>query len=628
MLKGIQFLLIFTTLIGTAYAKKSDDAIAKSAISACRAIKSADYDVRRKPLKVDPKNKNNFLDCYRVKCSVSSTGAGDVSAAQVKASFPNDVSETGGTISGWTGEKCDSIARKSDEEIIGELDIDADVDTDVDADVRGGVKFDYYYDGDLVSYSYWKKKCNVKSNKRTRKKCKKKRKNSYDDDYYSDDDYNRRRRSSDGKYVIVRNSDGSEHKCYYTSSYDHCTNGDSSVIISVHGDMGDDCEDCRRNRTSRGSSSTLSGIAEIAGAILPPLAYLGSSWLQADAYLGANQAWAGAATAGFEQCQLMQTNHTNSMYGNGTTEMQGFFSNNELPYENVQAPGCNGYQLGGFAGGMGYQSNGYGGFGNSMMSAGYSPGFMGGMSGPYGMYNPYGSVNGMGMGGSGMGINIGIGGGMGNGMGGGMYPGMGGGIGIGIGGGMGGMNGGMYPGMGGQASCTFGACNNNGGMYPGMGGMYPGMGGMSGGIGMNGGMGGMYPGMGGTIGMNGGYNGGMPGGGMYGNPWNGGGSMGMGTVPYGNTGGYWNGSGGYNNGNGNYGNIQQSYQMNQQALGMDSYYQQAALQNSYGQAAQNMSYGQGYSQYNQGYGQGSYGYSPYSPSNMGLGMSMGFGFGF
>ena len=72
-----------------------------------------------------------------------------------------------------------------------------------------------------------------------------------------------------------------------------------------------------------------------------------------------------------------------------------FFSNNELPYENIAPPGCNGYQIGGMAGGMGFMGNGMGGFGNPYMSAGYSPGFMGGMSGPYGMYNPYGSMNGM-----------------------------------------------------------------------------------------------------------------------------------------------------------------------------------------------------------------------------------------
>jgi hypothetical protein len=621
MLKGIQnlsFLLLLSSLFMTSAFASSDSKISDRALKACTDLGGKPF-VEREALVEDG---DEIKECAKVRCSISSSGADGVTVSDVKASFPN-ASEVGGVIAGWK-RSCKTKKRTSDDEFI--VDVTGDVDGDVVVDGNGdgrvnvGGEFDYYIDGDLVSYAEFKDNC-FRRNGKLRNKCKRRRRNSYDD-YYNDGG-GRRGGSGGGRYVVVRNSDGSTHKCYYTESWDHCTNGGASVIISAQGDMDGDCEDCRR-RSGRGSNGTLSGIAEIAGAILPPLAHLGSNWLWADAHLGSNQAWAGAASVGFEQCQLMQTNHIQSMYGNGTTDMQGFFSNNELPYENIAPPGCNGYQLGGFAGGMGFQGNGFGGFGNPMMQAGYSPGFIGGMSGPWGMQNPYGSVNGMGgfgmgMGGPGIGINIGGGfggpGGFGMGM-----PGMG----------MGGMNGGFGMGMG-MPGMGMGGMNGGFGT-PGING---GFGGGFGNGGFNGGLGGMYPGMGGTVGMGGNFGGGfggMPGGGMYGNPWNGGGSMGMGTVPWGgNNGGYWNGSGGFGGGQGNFGNIQQSYQMNQQGLNMDSYLQQVALQNSYGQSAQNMSYGQGGGWGGWGGqwgGQGNYGYAPYSPGNMGLGLSMGFGFGF
>lgn len=441
-------------------------------------------------------------------------------------------------------------------------------------------------------------------------------------------------------------------RCVVGTDYYDCIGNDANIIISQSGDSRH-CVDCATGGKRGGAYGTLSGIAEIAGSVLPPvMGYLGVK-AGADAYLGANQAWAGAAATGFEQCQLMQTNYVQSYY----TDVQAqrdYVMGNGLPDRefggNMNMPGCNGYQLGGFAGGMGFMGNGMGGFGNPWLGAGYSPGMMGGMYGPYGMYNPYGAVNGMG----GMYPGMGVGGmgGMYPGMGGGMYPGMGGGLGIGVGmggmyPGMGGM-GGMYPGMGGMGGMNPGLGINLGlgtmmpgngpgmGMGMGMGGMYPGMGGMGGvtciqapcpGGGMGMGMGGMYPGMGG--GINGGIGIGMNGG-MYGNPW-GGGAGGMGVTPWGNgAGSYWNGSGGWGAGAGGgagWGNVQQSYMASNQAFMQDSYLQQAALQNSYQNSARNL-WSNGY----QGYGQGgygmNYGYAPYSPGNMGLSLSAGWGFGF
>ncbi len=602
MIKGIHLLLLAVGLFSfSAFSASKHDIILK----VCGSIKGNvnDYD---NPTKTEVDGKT----CYRVGCRAEKgkrDGNYDLTVNYRNRCF-SDAEITSVLLE--TGE-FDPI--DGDIDIVVRGDGDGDGTTTSTTTGPGGVSANMYYDGALVSKAYWRSKC-IKRNGKRRKTKKCTRGNSFSSSssvYVNAQDggaidgsvvYTTGGGSGSG-YVILRRGDGTSFRCSYTRSPNECTGIEGTTVISINSSSNEDCVHCNRRR--RGGS----GVADILGAVLPPLAQFGSAWLWSDAYLGANQAWAGAAATGFEQCQMMQTNHMHTMYGNGTNP--GYFAANELPHEYIAPPGCNGYQLGGFAGGMGFQGNGFGGFGSPWGGAGYSTGFQGGMYGPYGMYNPYGNVNGMG---GGIGLNIGIGGGMG-GMG---YPGMGGGIGMNGGIGMGGMG---YPGMGGGIGLNIGL---GGGLGGGMGMGYPGMGGgigvgtpgFNGGAGM--GMG--YPGY-----MGGQYGGGA---GMYGNPYAGG-SMGMGTVPWGNgTGSYFNGSGGFNNnGYGNYGNIQQSYALNQQALGMDSYYQQAALQNSYSQSAGNL-YGSAYGQYG-GYGaNGGYGYAPYSPGNMGLGMTMGFGFGF
>ena len=280
-------------------------------------------------------------------------------------------------------------------------------------------------------------------------------------------------RGSGGGSVYVRGSGGGSGggTCNYTYSIDECLGAEGRIVV----DGGIDCINCGRSSRS-GAYGVLSGIAEIAGAIAPPLAYYGVNARWANAYQSSQQAWAGAAAVGFEQCRLMQTNYVRSTYR--------YMQSNELPHSTVMPPECNGYGLGQFAGGFGMMGNGMGGFGSPWGAAGYSPGFMGGMYGPYGMYNPYGGMNG----GFGMGMGM---------------PGMGGGLGIGI---YGGIGGGMGMGM------------------PGMGGMYGGMG-----------MPGMY---GNPWGM------GATGMGMV--PWgNGAGSYWNGSGGWGNSG--WGGQGGYSN---------------------------------------------------------------------------------
>ncbi|HLW55910.1 MAG TPA: hypothetical protein VKY27_00910, partial [Bacteriovoracaceae bacterium] len=206
-----------------------------------------------------------------------------------------------------------------------------------------------------------------------------------------------------------------------------------------------DCINCAAGTRQQ---STLSGVAEIIGAIAPPLAHFGSAYVGAKAYERSNKAWAGAAAYGFEQCRLSQQDYMNYLQ---TNELPGL-----TPSQKSQM-NCNGYNLGEFAGLGGVGMLPWGG-------SGYSGAYLGGLLGPYGGYNPYGGIGG------GIGIGIATGGGLGGLYGGGLYggaPGIG--IGLATGGGLaaggglygGGLYGGGYPGIGGGIGV--------GGGYPGWG---------------------------------------------------------------------------------------------------------------------------------------------------------------
>jgi hypothetical protein len=395
-------------------------------------------------------------------------------------------------------------------------------------------------------------------------------------------------------------------------------------------------QDCYGGNCAPGSrqQSTLSGIAEIAGAIAPPLAALGIGYFQSRAYERGQQAWAGAAAVGFEQCQISQNNYLQ------------YTAANELPGitpEQQRQMGCNGFGLGQFAG-MGGQFGG-------LYGAGYSPGFIGGMMGPYGGYNPYGGGGGW-SGGFAGGFAGGMQGGFQGGMyQGGMYPAGGGfaqGISLagGIAGGMynggmqGGFQGGMYQGgfQGGMYQGGF-----QGGMYQGgfQGGIYQGgfqggiyQGGFQGGIyqgGFQGGM--MYPAGGMAGGM---YNGGFQGGGFQGggfaqgvsiaggfqgggfqgggfqggyNPYGGGGIGGWGSG-IGTGYGYPGAGGGYFGGAGGFGN---SGALSGQTANYDAMLQQRGLAYNMGQMSQG--------------GMGGYGAAGYGPMNLGAQLGGGFQFG-
>ena len=391
-----------------------------------------------------------------------------------------------------------------------------------------------------------------------------------------------------GAYTISAGggSGGSRFNCANGSSTEGCVGSDEYNAIMSRYYSGADCVNCQ---ASSRKQSTLSGIAEIVGAIAPPLAAFGSSYFQSKAYQKGQEAWAGAAATGFEQCRLSQADYL------------AYLQSNELPGmtpDQQSAQNCNGYGLGGFAG-MGGGLNGYYG-------SGYSNGMIGGMMGPYGGYNPYpGGMYTSGMAG-GMYTS-----GMAGGYPGGMYAG-----GISIAGGVtSGLAGGMYP--GGMAGGMY--TSGMAGGYPGgmAGGMYTsGMaGGLAGGLYVAGGMASGYPGgmAGGmyTSGMAGGYPGGMYAGGMAGGMYAGGMAGGMYTS--GSMAGGWAsgvGQGNYYNG-----------MLSNQAAGIDAQLQQQGLAYNMGQMSSGSMYGFGNQQY--------YGASGY-PSNMGggLGLNLQFGGGF
>ena len=336
-----------------------------------------------------------------------------------------------------------------------------------------------------------------------------------------------------------------------------------------------DCVNCAAGTRQQ---STLSGIAEIVGAIAPPLAHFGSAYVGAKAYEKSNKAWAGAAAAGFEQCRLSQQDYMT------------YLQTNELPgLTPTQKAGmnCNGYNLGQFAGMGGI--GGMQGWGGS----GYSTGFLGGLLGPYGGQNPYGNMyGGMLVGSIAGGLASGMSGGYGytSGMSGGM--GMMGGVGI-AGGYAGGYNAGV---MGGYAGGYAGGMMGGyaGGYNAGMMGGYQGGGvgginlvgsiaggltsGMSGGYGYTSGMaGGMVGGIGGAY--PGGYPGAYPG-------WGSGIGNGVGIGGQFN-GGYWGGTTG-------------SFNASNQASNIDRMLQQQGASYQMGMTAA----GTGYNQY------GSAGYHP------------------
>lgn len=369
--------------------------------------------------------------------------------------------------------------------------------------------------------------------------------------------------------------------CSYEYDYDACVNNDRHRRSRS---SYEDCPDCVGGTREH----WLSGLAEVVGAAAGPLAYFGSNYMWANAYLGGQQAMWGAVSNGYDQCTLQQQNYMT------------YLSSNQLPGltpQDYSHLGCNNFGMNGFAGfGGGLSGNGYGGGGNPWLSAGYTPGFMGGMMGPYGgMMGPYG-----GMSGYPSGYGPGIGGGLYGNLGMGPFGNIG--IGGGLGGGFnpyGGMNGGFNP---------YGGLNGgfNGGIN---GGFNPyGNGGFNGGI--NGGF---------NPYINGGLNGGLNTGMNYGPS--------QGVFPYNNgNGSYWNGSGGWNGGTNPY-QYQQDLQYRQQANMYGNYYQQQSLMNNY-YGAQGDLYGGGNNMYGNGYGYGNmYGNTPYWPGNMGASFNAGFNFG-
>jgi hypothetical protein len=311
-----------------------------------------------------------------------------------------------------------------------------------------------------------------------------------------------------GSYTVSGNG---RFNCSSGASAAGCIGTDEYNQIMARYYNGADCVNCG---ASGRKQSTLSGIAEIVGAIAPPLAMFGSSYFQSKAYQKSNEAWAGAAAVGFEQCRLSQQDYLNYSQ-TALTNYQGYLNTNELPGlspEQQQAMlagqggNCNGYQLGGFAGLGGGYGYGYGGYIGGMAGGGYIGGMAGMVGGGYtGGYVTGGYIGGVSIaGGTISGMVGGVGG----------YPG---GY-VGTVGGVGGYPGGYVGTVGGVGGYIGGYPGGYVGTVGGVGG-YPGGyvgtvgGGIIGGISLAGGMaGGGYPGgYVGTVGGVGGYPGGYVG---------------------------------------------------------------------------------------------------------------------
>ena len=363
---------------------------------------------------------------------------------------------------------------------------------------------------------------------------------------------------------------------------------------------GVDCIDCNMNTYMPEESKTNGW--DFASNLVGPLAFLGSTWITANAYEDTQARWAktvlgisdnetGAYKYGHEQC----TSRYNSALDYNMERGSNPFTADQLG--NLMDK-CNGYGYNMFSGMSGLMGSSYGGVSNPYLAGGYSPGFMSGMIGPYAGGGAY-IGGGMPYMGAGAGAGIYLSGGAGGYMGGGMpymgYPSMGAGAGIGIGIGAGiGMGTGGYMG-GGMPYMGFPGISANIGTGGYIGGGMPYMGG---GAYMGGGMPYMgYPSVGGSIGAGigigfgagigtgigmgtGGYMGGYnPYGGMGYNPYGGGGAYWGGpSMQYGlngltgynpymsGQGSYWDQTGGWNNQSSQYNQQYQQYMQYQQYL--------------------------------------------------------------
>ena len=187
MFKGIRLTLVmsllFTLVLPSAFAA-SDEEIAGSALRACTRL-GGNKSVERLPLVEDG---SKIKECAKVRCSVNTSGAGGVTADQVKAAFPN-ASENGGTISGWKT-VCKTHDRTSDDDFIvdinGNGNGNGDLDIDGNGSWNGGAGGGFYINGALVSESEWRRVC-VKRNGKIKRKCTRGRA-SYDDYYYDEYD--------------------------------------------------------------------------------------------------------------------------------------------------------------------------------------------------------------------------------------------------------------------------------------------------------------------------------------------------------------------------------------------------------------------------------------------------------
>lgn len=172
-----------------------------------------------------------------------------------------------------------------------------------------------------------------------------------------------------------------------------------SIDVSARASAGVDCIDCMNAKAQGNGQADVQANpwVQALGIIAQPLAYFGANYMSAKYANKTQEAWANAYSSGNEQC----TSRFNS-YLNYNTQIAA----NPITSSEAQsfASSCNGNSLGAYAGYGGLSSNGYGGFGNPFLSAGYSSGMLNGMVGTnFGLTGTTGTTGF----GSGLGVSLG-----------------------------------------------------------------------------------------------------------------------------------------------------------------------------------------------------------------------------
>ena len=155
--------------------------------------------------------------------------------------------------------------------------------------------------------------------------------------------------------------------CGYIDQYTFKAEHRACLRMEILGSGSVDCVDCLFYEEPKTNPWV-----EALGIVAGPLAMVGSTYIASRYAYKGQQAWADAYRYGHEACTNRFNAYTNYLQERGAAPM--------LPEQaQPMVARCNGIGMNGnYAGYGGLYGNGFGGFGNPYLSAGFSPGFMGG----------------------------------------------------------------------------------------------------------------------------------------------------------------------------------------------------------------------------------------------------------